>query len=119
MNDRSKAITEKPINIILVGDTGVGKSALISSYAKNEFPLYYEPTIFDQYQVGDIFHHQRYGEKQTYNLTLMDTSGLPDHKPIRQSMYKTADVIVFCFSLAGLKIPKKRGEADENGGDGI
>jgi len=48
MNDRSQpAISEKPINIILVGDTGVGKSALISSYAKNEFPQYYEPTIFD------------------------------------------------------------------------
>ena len=41
MSDRDRtngAITEKPINIILIGDTGVGKSALISSYAKNEFP---------------------------------------------------------------------------------
>ena len=34
-------------------------------------------------------------------------------------MYKTADVVIFCFSLAGLKIPKKRGGADENIGDGI
>ena len=41
MTDRDRAITESPINIILVGDTGVGKSALISSYAKDEFPLVY------------------------------------------------------------------------------
>ena len=34
-------------------------------------------------------------------------------------MYKTADVVIFCFSLAGLKIPKKRGDIDEYGGDGI
>ena len=26
-------------------------------------------------------------------------------------MYKTADVIIFCFSLAQLKLPKKRGSA--------
>ena len=49
----------------------------------------------------------------------MDTSGLPDHKPIRQSMYKTADVVIFCFSLAGLKIPKKRGDIDEYEADSI
>jgi len=34
-------------------------------------------------------------------------------------MYKTADVVIFCFSLAGLKIPKKRGDIDEYEGDSI
>ena len=95
-----QVITDRPINIILVGDTGVGKSALISSYAKNEFPLVYEPTMFDQYQVSEIFHRLRSGEKQFFTLTVMDASGLQEHKKIRQSMYKTADVIIFCFSLA-------------------
>ena len=47
-------------------------------------------------------------------MTLMDASGLKDHKQIRQSMYKTADVVVFCFSLSQLKIPKKRGNAEDN-----
>ena len=74
---------DKPINIILVGDTGVGKSALISSYAKDEFPLNYDPTMFDQYQVGDIVHRLRTGEKQSFTLTVMDASGLQEHKRIR------------------------------------
>ena len=38
---------EKPINVIIVGDTYVGKSALVASYARNEFPLEYTPTVFD------------------------------------------------------------------------
>jgi small GTP-binding protein len=40
---------EKPINIMIVGDTFVGKSALVSSYAHNSFPSEYTPTVFEQY----------------------------------------------------------------------
>ena len=45
---------EKPINVILVGDTYVGKSALVSSYARNEFKLEYTPTVFEQFEAREI-----------------------------------------------------------------
>ena len=41
----------------------------------------------------------------------MDSSGLQEHKPIRQSMYKTADVIIFCYSLSKLKIAMQRAQS--------
>ena len=37
-------------------------------------------------------------------MNLIDSSGLVEHKPIRQNMYKTADVVVFCFSLAEVPV---------------
>ena len=40
--------------MVLVGDTYVGKSSLIQSYALNEFSLNYSPTMLDNFKCGDI-----------------------------------------------------------------
>ena len=42
----------------------------------------------------------------------MDSSGLPDHKAIRQTMYKQADVVIFCFSLSEIKVHLKKKAGD-------
>ena len=78
-----QTVFDKSINIILVGDTFVGKTCLIKSYATQQFPLDYQPTMFDQYKVGQISKQTKDGKKIEITLTLMDPSGLPDHKAIR------------------------------------
>ena len=40
----------KLIKIVLVGDTGVGKSCLIRNYLENSFSENYEPTVLDIYR---------------------------------------------------------------------
>ena len=39
----------KKLKLVLVGDTAVGKSALIRNYVKNCFDDNYEPTVLDVY----------------------------------------------------------------------
>ena len=41
---------EKDVNICILGDEGVGKTALIYSYATDEFLQDYTSTVFDHYE---------------------------------------------------------------------
>lgn len=72
---------EKPINIILVGDTYVGKSCLLASYAQQRFPLDYQPTVFDQFTAQ--IQKKEGLEKLDLTLNLMDPSGQKDQKALR------------------------------------
>ena len=63
-----------PINnvkIVLVGDTTVGKSSLISTYLKNRFIDTYEPTVLDVYKGTKKLH----GTDIEIELEIHDTSG--------------------------------------------
>ena len=42
----------KSIKLVVVGDGAVGKTCLLYSYAKNEFPQGYEPTVLESYAVN-------------------------------------------------------------------
>lgn len=57
MTDGSETAGNKEpqtINIVVVGDTYVGKSCLIYSYASSEFETVYTPTVLDQYRMQDV-----------------------------------------------------------------
>jgi len=94
---------EKPIKIVLVGDPFVGKSSLIQSYALDEFSTMYLPTTHDNYKCGEITRNGNNGT-QTFNAVLMDVSSEETYLKMRESIYKSVDVFLFCFSLASIEI---------------
>lgn len=95
---------ERPIKMVLVGDPYVGKSSLIQSYALDEFSIDYFPTTLDNYKCGEITRQSHNGT-QTFNAFLMDVSSSEDYARMRDSIYKTVDVIIFCFSLSNIEMP--------------
>ena len=50
MNDNEGGELET-LNIVIVGDTGVGKTNLLLSYATQQFRMDYVPTVFDHYSL--------------------------------------------------------------------
>jgi len=83
----------KTIKLVVIGDGAVGKTCLLISYAKKEFPKDYVPTVFDNYVVnltaGD----------QSIELGLWDTAGQEEYDRLRPLSYANANVFLLCFSV--------------------
>ncbi|XP_076245192.1 ras-like GTP-binding protein RhoL [Calliopsis andreniformis] len=94
-NNQEKKATSRlrPIKITTIGDGTVGKTCMLITYTKNEFPLEYVPTVFDNY-AGTI-----YVDGQEYEMTLWDTAGQEDYERIRPLSYPNTDCFLICFSV--------------------
>jgi len=86
-------MTTQTIKLVVIGDGAVGKTCLLISYAKKEFPKDYIPTVFDNYVVnltaGD----------QNIELGLWDTAGQEEYDRLRPLSYANANVFLLCFSI--------------------
>ena len=79
--------------VVLVGDSGCGKSALAFKLTENAFLDVYEPTGFDEFQT------EVQTSKGQCSLTILDTSGSHDDNAIRALSYKSCDSVMVCFDL--------------------
>jgi len=51
--------SSETLNWVLVGDTGVGKTNLLLSYATDQFVMDHIPTVFDHYSLETEVRGQR------------------------------------------------------------
>ncbi|XP_029357906.1 rho-related GTP-binding protein RhoH [Echeneis naucrates] len=90
MND----LAEMSVKCVLVGDTAVGKTALLVRFTSDTFPATYKPTVFDNTGV-DV-----YMDGVQIRLGLWDTAGNDNFRQIRPRSYQHADVVLICYSVA-------------------
>lgn len=86
--------SEMSIKCVLVGDSAVGKTALLVRFTSETFPDTYKPTVFDNTGV------EVYMDGIQISLGLWDTAGNDSFKQIRPRSYQQADVVLICFSVA-------------------
>ena len=81
------------IKLVAVGDGAVGKTCMLISYVRGEFPEEYVPTVFENYNakvdtsVGKV------------TLDLWDTAGQEEYDEIRKLAYKKVNGFLICFSI--------------------
>ena len=79
--------------LVIVGDGACGKTSLLFVFSKDEFPDFYEPTVFDNY-LAEIEVNGKLVE-----LVLWDTAGQESYDRLRPLSYPDTDVILMCFSI--------------------
>ena len=79
--------------IVLVGDSGCGKTALAMKISANLYNEFYQPTSFENYQAEVPTNKGR------CSITIMDTSGCHSNTQLRELAYKDCDAVIVCFDL--------------------
>ena len=87
-------MSEICLKILLIGDTSVGKTALILKYVDKQFSENHISTIGLEYKDKII----RINEKKI-KLQIWDTSGQERYRSITKSFYRNANALLFVFDV--------------------
>ncbi|NXU84896.1 RHOF protein, partial [Xiphorhynchus elegans] len=89
----SPAPPDPEVKVVVVGDGGCGKTSLLVSFARGDFPKVYVPTVFEKYTTS----LQVDGKPVTIHL--WDTAGQEDYDRLRPLSYSDANVVLMCFDV--------------------
>ncbi|AWU76943.1 hypothetical protein CAS74_000869 [Pichia kudriavzevii] len=95
LDNDANVLPSRQFKIVIVGDSGCGKTSLFSSYVRGSFPSEYEPTIFEN-------HRTFLRNTETNEIIcadLWDTAGQEEYERLRRLSYQDADVIILAYSL--------------------
>jgi GTPase KRas protein len=80
-------------NVVLLGDAGVGKTALCIQYVRGEFAVDYDPTIFDK------FAYQSEVDGKMVDMRIHDTAGQGDYTSFIPGWIRNGHAFILLFSL--------------------
>ena len=80
--------------VIIIGDSGVGKTNLITRFCENSFKDSYVATIGVDFKIKTVLCGNR-----KYKLQIWDTAGQERFKNITQTYYKGAVGIILTYSI--------------------
>ncbi len=83
------------INIIVIGDTSVGKTNLVNRYAKNFYSEDMAPTIGADF-ISKIVNINN----QNVNVKFWDTAGQEKYRAISKKFYKEANGVVLVYDVS-------------------
>lgn len=84
--------------LILIGNSGVGKSSLLLRFSDNNFGDSYIPTIGVDFRFRNVTI-----ENKNIKLQIWDTAGQERFRTITTTYYRSANGIVLCYDTTDLK----------------
>ncbi|XP_060062577.1 GTP-binding protein Rit1-like [Ylistrum balloti] len=89
----SKANGVRDYKVVILGDGGVGKSALVIQFVCHRFLEYHDPTIEDAYQ------QQARIDGEPAKLDILDTAGQPEFNAMREQYMRKGEGFIICYSI--------------------
>ena len=90
----------KIFKVVLIGDSGVGKTSIITRFVRDEFISDEVPTIFASYSEKNIILGDN-GEKIKFHI--WDTAGQEKYRSIGKIFYKDANAAVLVYDITNIK----------------
>ena len=91
MKNENEEITLK---VILLGESGVGKTSLINAAIGMDFDPKFTPTISSSYVIKKFIKNNK-----TYNLNILDTAGQEIYKSCTKLFIKNTKIVIFVYSI--------------------
>lgn len=94
----ASAVDQEPkhlYKIVLIGDSGVGKSSLLSRFARNEFLLNSKSTVGVEFATKSIQH-----EGSTITAQIWDTAGQERYRAIARAYYRDAVGALLVYDIS-------------------
>ena len=93
MSSNQNIIT-KDIKLILLGESGVGKTCIINRYINNEYSQGCESTLGSTFYTKEILK-----ENINYKLNIWDTTGQEKYHSITNLFLKGAQIVILVYSI--------------------
>ena len=96
----NKKMKEEVCKVILVGDSGVGKTSIILRFITNEYNKDTPSTTGANYASKDVEFNE-YKTKLQYDV--WDTAGQEQYKGLSKIFYKDASIVILVFDITNEK----------------
>ena len=84
----------KEIKVILLGDTGVGKTSIINRYINNKFDPDNDNTLSSSFSTKEVIKND-----VLYRLNLWDTIGQEKYNAITNILIKGSNIVILVYSI--------------------
>ena len=85
-----------PCKVVLIGDSGVGKTSIISRYISNTFSSVLMATPGANFTTKTVFLQD---EKQSIKFEIWDTAGQEKYRALAKVFYKNAAVCILVYDI--------------------
>ncbi|GJQ13310.1 hypothetical protein GpartN1_g5101.t1 [Galdieria partita] len=94
----TSSLRPKLLKVVVLGDSGVGKTSLLERFVNRRFSQQYKATIGADFLTKDMFVDDR-----NVNLQIWDTAGQERYQSLGSAFYRGADACVLVFDITDVK----------------
>lgn len=93
-------VTHRSIKVVLLGESGVGKSSLFCRYVYDSFHPFVEPTIGAAFCTRTVLPNPLNGSSQNFvHLNLWDTAGQERYEALTSLYFRNAGAVVLVYDM--------------------
>ena len=93
-NEENEENEETAIKVILLGESGVGKTSLINAAIGLDFDEKLSPTFSSSFVVKNFIKNNK-----KYNLNIWDTAGQEMYRSLTKLFIKNAKIVIFVYGI--------------------